>query len=67
MIGFLLVLALLAVLFARVPVIRLYEERMARLGVVLDNVRRTPAYRKHVQATLHGIGLVIVTDDDTEQ
>ena len=67
MIGFLLVLALLAVLFARGPVIRLYEERMGRLGYQLDNVRRTPAYRKHVQATLHGIGLVSVTDDETEQ
>jgi hypothetical protein len=52
MIGFLLVLALLALLFARVPVIRLYERRMRRLSHSVDSVRRTPAYRRHVQATL---------------
>ncbi|MBM3506257.1 MAG: hypothetical protein FJX64_00720 [Alphaproteobacteria bacterium] len=63
MIGFLLVLVLLAVLFARVPVIRLYEARLRRLNHALDNVRLTPAYRKHVQATLHGIGLAIVKDE----
>jgi hypothetical protein len=63
MIGFLLVLALL---FARVPVIRLYERRMRRLSHSVDSVRRTPAYRRHVQATLHGIGLAIVAGHDTK-
>lgn len=59
MIGYLFILALLGLLFARVPVIRLYEKRLRRLQYELDLVRRSPAYRKHIQATLHGIGLVI--------
>ena len=65
MIGFLIVLALLGVLFARVPVIRLYEQRMAAVQYRLDRVRRSPEYRRHVQAHLHGIGLAIVPDEKT--
>lgn len=63
MIGYLLILALLAVVFARVPVIRLHEKRRRRLEYELDLVRRSPAYRKHIQAQLHGIGLVIQRDE----
>lgn len=67
MIGFLLVLALLGLLFARVPVIRLYERRSKALQHRLEQVRRSPHYRRHIQGKLHGIGLAILPDERTDQ
>ena len=67
MLGFLLILAVLGVLFARVPVIRLHDQRLRALQPRIDRARRSPAYHRHVQATRHGIGLLILPDEDTDQ
>ena len=67
MLGFLLILAVLGVLFARVPVIRLHEQRLRALQVRIDRARRSPAYLRHVQARRHGIATLILSDDPTDQ
>lgn len=67
MLGFLLILALMGVLFARVPVIRLHGNRLRGLQSRIDRARRSAAYHHHVQATRHGIATLIQNDEPTEQ
>ncbi len=68
MLGFLLILAVLGVMFARVPVIRLHDQRLRALQARIERARRSPAYQRHVQATRHGIAtLMIQSDEPTDQ
>lgn len=68
MLGFLLILAVLGVMFARVPVIRLHDQRLRALQPRIERARRSPAYQRHVQATRHGIAtLMIHGDEPTDQ
>lgn len=55
-------------MFARVPVIRLHDQRLRALQPRIERARRSPAYQRHVQATRHGIAkLLILGDEPTDQ